>query len=561
MRTRLNTPTKPVLTAQNLAGLPNDVESLKALIAHHWQLDQERQAKTDRLEQALAQRSDQVVQLEQIIATLQYQIALLKRVQFGQKSERFEGQVEQLELALEDAQEQLAAIAQARPIQLKPELKDDIGSTAQNKAARQFPESLPREERVIEPAVVLNKQSCTVCGGNHWRHVGDDVSEQIELVPAHFKVIRTKRPKYSCKDCETMVQHPAPARPIAKGMAGPYLLAHMLISKYGDHLPLYRQSQIYARQQVEIKRATLADWVGSCSAVLEPLVEQIRLHVFSATKLHTDDTPVPVLQPGRKSTKEGRLWTYVRDDRASASQEPPAVWFAYSPNRKAQNPAEHLSSFTGTLQADAYAGYDQIYKARIQTDQPILEAGCWAHARRKFFEFNQVNNSPIAQEALLRIQALYDIEAMIRNKPPDERLRMRQTQTQALLDQLKDWLDQQLQLVWSKSKLAEAIRYATTRWIAMTRFATDGQLEIDNNIAERSVRPIALGKKNWMFAGSDNGGERAAAIYTLIGTCKLNGVEPEAYLAHVLERIHDTNAQSLLPWKLKDRLPEITATR
>jgi hypothetical protein len=331
-------------------------------------------------------------------------------------------------------------------------------------------------------------------------------------------------------------------------MAGPGLLAHVLVSKYCDHQPLYRQSEMYARQEVELERSTLADWVGASSRLLEPLVEALRRYVVAASKLHADDTPVPVLAPGQGRTKTGRLWTYVRDDRPAANEDAPAVWFAYSPDRKGEHPERHLKKFRGTLQADAYAGFNQLYQ-----DGRIVQAACWAHVRRHFYDLEQAHASPVAREALQRIGALYGIEEEIRGKPPDQRRAVRQAQAKPLVDSLRQWFETTLSKLSRKSDTTAAIRYALTRWGALGRYIEDGHVEIDNNAAERSLRGVALGRKNYLFAGSDAGGERAAAIYSLIVSAKLNGLDPEAYLRQVLTRIPDhpiNRIEELLPWNL-----------
>jgi transposase len=408
-----------------------------------------------------------------------------------------------------------------------------------------LPAHLPREDQVHAPAC-----ACPSCGGELDR-LGEDISEVLEYVPSRFKVIRHVRPKLRCGQCQTIVQQPAPSRPIARGLAGPGLLAHVIVSKYADHLPLYRQSAIFAREGIDLDRSTLADWVGGVSALLDPLIAAIGRHVLAAEKLHADDTPVPVLSPGRGSTKTGRLWTYVRDDRSAAGEAPPAVWFQYSPDRKGERPCAHLVNFTGLLQADGYSGFNGLYDRR---QNPLTEVACWAHVRRKFYDLTLSNPAPLAHEALTRIGALYAVEAEIRGRSAAERAAVRQSRAGPLLDALHDWLTLTLTRVSKKSALANAIRYALTRWVALTRYRDDGRLEIDNNAAERALRTVALGRKNYLFAGSDVGGERAASLYTLLGTAKLNDLNPETYLRHVLERIaeHPINRiDELLPWRVE----------
>ncbi len=399
------------------------------------------------------------------IEHLKLLIAKLRRMQFGRKSEKLERQIEQLELKLEELE-----TARVSPVS-EPDTKFTAQTSSQVKPARQpLPEHLPREVKTYSP----QEQVCA-CGGR-LRPLGQDVSELLEWVPGSFKVMRYVRPKLSCASCERIVQAPAPSRPIERGLAGPGLLAHVLVAKYCDHQPLYRQAEMYAREGVELERSTLADWVGGCSRLLEPLVEALHRHVMSAGKLHADDTPVPVLAPGNGKTKLGRLWTYVRDDRPAGDSIPPAVWFAYSPDRRGEHPRQHLRRFSGILQADAYAGFHHLYEGG-----QIQEAACWAHVRRKFYDLQVAHASPLAAEALKRIAELYAIEGDIRGRPPEERLQARTTRARPLLDSLHQWLQATLAIVSKKSEIAAAIRYALGRWRALLRYAEDGHIEIDNN--------------------------------------------------------------------------------
>jgi transposase len=504
--------------------LPDDIESLQRLV----------------IEQRAALLSRDVE-----IEKLKIELARLKRMQFGRSSEQLDQTIAQLELSLEELEATESELL--APLVISPPAVEKA-----KPARRALPESLPRETVVHEAPC-----NCPGCGGS-LRALGEDVAEILEYVPSRFKVMRHVRPKFSCASCQQIVQVPAPNRPIARGLAGPGLLAHVLVSKYCDHLPLHRQAQIYAREGVELDRSTLADWVGQSSALLRPLVDALRVHVLSGNKLHADDTPVPVLCPGRGTTKQGRLWTYVRDDRASGNSTPAAVWFAYSPDRKGLHPRAHLKEFCGTLQADGYAGFDKLYN-EANPNHPIKEAACWAHVRRKFYDIQVTNDSPLAKSALERIAELYGIETAIRGQSADIRREIRRARSGPLLDALYRWFKELLTQVSAKSELAVATRYAMSRWKALMRFVADGTIEIDNNAAERALRAVALGRKNYLFAGSDAGGERAAAIYSLVGTCKLHGLDPQAYLRHVIERIaeHPVNRiEELLPWRV-DLQPDL----
>ncbi len=528
-----------VVTAlPDLNALPSD--ALRALIlAQHEQLVS--------TEDKLTATQEQLLSREREIEHLKLLLVKLQRMQFGRKSEKLARQIEQLELRLEELEsnrsEQEPTLPESAPVPASP-----VAAVAKP-ARRALPDHLPRQTRTHGPKETV----CPQCRGA-LRKLGEDVSEMLEYVPASFVVVRHVRTKLSCTRCDCIVQAEAPSRPIERGLPGPGLLAHVLVSKYCDHQPLYRQSEIYARQGVELERSTMADWVGASSRLLEPLVEALRRYVTAAGKLHADDTPVPVLAPGNGKTKTGRLWTYVRDDRPAGDTAAPAVWFAYSPDRKGEHPEQHLRTFRGALQADAYAGFNQLYKE----DGGIQEIACWAHVRRKFYDLQQAHASPIASEALERIAALYAVEKEIRGRPPDERQQVRTTRAQPLLQPLHEWFEVSLTKLSRKSDTTAAIRYALGLWEALTRYCDDGRLEIDNNAAERALRVVALGRKNYLFAGSDTGGERAAAIYSLIGSAKLNGLDPEAYLSEVLTRIADhpiTRIEELLPWNIAASLP------
>lgn len=495
----------------DLAALPRDIDALHGLVH---QLVAEVKARELRVEQ------------------LEARIAKLQRLQFGRSSEKRAQEIEQLQLALDELHEEGGARAHTQSAIVRDALDKPY--------RRPLPEHLPRQEIVHEAACV-----CPHCGGA-LRRLGEEVSEVLEYVPASFKVVRHVRPKFSCRRCEAITVAPLPSLPIERGRPGPGLLAHVLVSKYADHLPLYRQSDIYARHGVDLERSTLADWVGRSAALLEPLVAALRKQVMASPVLHGDDTPVPVLAPGLGRTKTGRLWVYVRDERPWHGERAPAAAYFYSPDRKGERPREHLKAFRGVLHADGYAGFNALFAGNA-----IAEAACWAHVRRKFFDVNAASASPIAKEALDRIGPLYGIEADIRGHPPNERRRTRHDKARPLLTDLKAWLQATRPKLSAKSEIAGAMRYALARWPALERYIDDGHLEIDNNAAERALRAVALGRKNYLFAGSDAGGERAAAFYSLIETAKLNGLDPEAYLRDILDRIADhpiNRIADLLPW-------------
>ncbi|EFX9491324.1 IS66 family transposase [Shigella flexneri] len=474
---------------------------------------------------------------EREIDHLQAQLDKLRRMNFGSRSEKVSRRIAQMEADLNLLQQESDTLtgrvddpAVQRPLR-------------QTRTRKPFPESLPRDEKRLLPT----EPCCPECGGS-LSYLGEDAAEQLELMRSAFRVIRTVREKHACRRCDRIVQAPAPSRPIERGIAGPGLLARVLTSKYAEHTPLYRQSEIYARQGVVLSRSVLSGWVDACCRLLAPLDEALQHYVLTDGKLHADDTPVPVLLPGNKKTKTGRLWTYVRDDRNAGSALAPAVWFAYSPDRKGIHPQTHLAGFSGVLQADAYAGFNELYR-----DGHIKEAACWAHARRKIHDVHVRTPSVLTEEALKRIGELYAIESEIRGKRAEERQAVRHQKVLPLLASLEGWLREKQKTLSRHSELAKAFGYALNQWPALIRYAEDGWVEVDNNIAENTLRRVSLGRKNWLFFGSDHGGERGASLYSLIGTCKLNGVDPERYLHYVLDVIADwpvNRVGALLPWRV-----------
>jgi transposase len=479
----------------------------------------------------LAERA-RAERLEQIIKELQ-------RHRFGRRAETLPE--DQLLLALEDV-EQSAATGEAETDGAEPAARHRRAAHRRlNRGS--LPAHLPRVEMVVD----IQDHACPCCQGTLHR-IGEDVSERLDIVPAQLRVLVVRRPKYGCRACEeVVVQAHAPARLIEGGLPTDATVAQVLVSKYADHLPLYRQAQIYARQGIALDRSTLADWVGRAAFTLRPVYERLFDVLKGSSKLFADETTAPVLDPGRGRTKTGQLWAYARDDRPWGGTDPPAVAYVYAPDRKAERPSAHLTGFKGILQVDGYAGY-----------RPLAERGgielafCWAHVRRRFYELAVAGPAPIASEVLERIAKLYAIESEIRGTSADHRRAVRQEKIKPLIDDLQIWLRAKLELISQKTKLAEAIRYALSRWAGLVRFIDDGRIEIDSNVVERSIRPIALNRKNALFAGSDGGGEHWAIIASLIETCKLNGIDPRTYLADVIARIandHPNNRiDELLPW-------------
>jgi transposase len=508
--------------------LPDEPEALKRIIT------------------AMAQDA---VNAQAEIAKLRFQLARYRRAEFGRSSEKLEREADQLELAIEALEtDQAERLAAASPI-----VAAIIESAVEAKrpARRPLPEHLPRED-VIHAAPC----ACPSCGGA-LRRIGEDITETLDYVPGRFKVIRHVREKLSCRACDTVVAAPAPDHAIARGRAGAGLLAHIVVSKYDDHLPLYRQAEIFAREGVELETSTLSGWVGATSAALAPLIDALAADVMGSDTLHVDDTPVPVLAPGAGKTKTGRLWTYVRDERPFNGDRPPAALFFYSPDRKGEHPRAHLKGFTGVIHADGYAGFNELFAGNR-----IAEAGCWAHVRRKFFDVHAAIGSPIAKEALDRIGQLYGVEDTIKGLPPDHRRRERQQRSKPIAQALAAWADETVRKLSRKSELAAAFRYMRARWAALVRGFDDGRLALDNNPAERALRGVAIGRKNWLFAGSDAGGHRAAAMYSMIESAKLNSINPQHYLADVLTRIADHPARriaELLPWNWKPAEPQRAA--
>ncbi|HET6606612.1 MAG TPA: IS66 family transposase [Rhodopila sp.] len=529
--------------------LPEDIDALKAALL----AERDRAARVAaELAVAQAKASDD----QALIAHQQLQIAKLTRELYGQHSERSVRLLDQMELAFEELQS--SATEDELAAERATAKTTNVVAFIRKRPARQpFPEHLPRE-RVVEPGPA----TCQCCGSARLRKLGEDVTETLEVIPRQWKVIQHVREKFTCRDCEKISQAPAPFHVIARGWAGPSFLAMILFEKYGQHQPLNRQAERYAREGVPLSLSTLADQVGACCAVLSPLIERIEAHVFAAQRLHGDDTTVPVLARGK--TDLGRCWVYVRDDRPFSGPAPPAAMFYYSRDRSGAHPVRHLADYAGILQADAYSGYNKLYEADRRPG-PIIEAGCWVHARRPFFVLADIATnvrrkaegktagviSPLALEAVRRIDALFEIERSINGQSIERRQQARQELSAPLIADLEGWLHEHRPKLSRGNDLARAMDYVLKRWPAFTRFLDDGRVCLSNNAAERALRGIALGRKSWLFAGSDRGGQRAAVLYSLIVTAKMNDIDPQAWLADVLARIAEHPARdidALLPW-------------
>ena len=526
------------------------IDALKAALAAS-------EAKVTEAEARAANAEAKVSDAEAQIAAMKLMIEKLRRELYGQRSERKQRLLDQMELQLDEleasaTEDELAAEqAAAGTTRVK-------AFTRRRSGRKPFPEHLPRE-RVVVPA----PSACECCGSQKLSKIGEDITETLEVIPRQWKVIQTVREKFTCRDCEKISQPPAPFHPTPRGWAGPNLLATIVFEKYGQHQPLNRQRDRFAREGVDLSLSTLADQVGACTVALRPLHDLIAAHVLAAERLHGDDTPVPVLAKGRTDT--ARAWVYVRDDRPFGGPDPPAALFRYSRNRSGDHPVEHLRGYAGILQADAFAGYNRLYEPG-RSPGPVTEAACFAHSRRKFYELadiaagkrrgrNAPPISPLAMEAVERIDALFDIERSINGETAERRLATRREQSAPLLADLENWMRTERAGLSRHSPVARAMDYMLKRWESFARFLDDGRICLSNNAAERAIRPLALGRRSWLFAGSDRGGRRAAAMYTLIGTAKLNDVDPQAWLANVLARIAGTpqsRLYELLPWNWQD---------
>ena len=489
----------------------------------------------------LLQKNDK---LSNYIALLEERLRLLKAKRFGKSSEKLERQIDVVERLLEEEETLLG-------FNLKPSITSKEDTQEKGKAKRKkLPSHLPREEVVLEP-----ETKCDSCGGETFRKIGEDVSEILERIPESYKVIKYIRPRCACTNCDNIVQAYTPSKVIDKGIAGPGLLADIFVNKFSNHLPAYRQSQMFEREGIDISRSTISSWLGQGAKLLEPIAELIREYVISCNQIHGDDTPVKVLNPGTKKTKTGRMWVYVNDGRPRGDDAPIAAGYYYSPDRKGERPEEHLKDFTGILHADAYAGYNNLYISEENPEATVKEVCCWAHVRRKFYDIVASNDKAnIAYRIIDKIGEIYHIESTVRGLSPDVRLKTRKEKSVKLVNELFTGFKKAYKQLPKKSSTAKAIAYAVNNEVALKRFLGNGNIEIDNNAAERALRSVAVGRKNWLFAGSDKGGETAAIIYTILETAKLNNVNPVKYLHKVFDIIQDYQAnklQDLLPWNIK----------
>ena len=530
-----------------------EAESILGEIAALREMVAERDARLAGLEAVEIQLKTARLEIEH----LKLQLASLRRQRYGRSSEKLDREIDQLEMRLEDLEESLGEQIAAHDKQTEAEPETTEPSKPRRKAAgrRPLPPHLPREVVVHEPEVSC---TCGNCDPARLVKIGETKTEVLEKIPARFKVIQHVRPKYACRMCEVVFQAPAPELPIEKGRPGPGLLANVAVSKYCDGIPLYRQSVILEREGIEIDRATMAEWMGHVAWWVLPVAERIGEYVIGQQVIWTDDTPIRTLAPGNGRTRVSRFWCYAVDPQPYSGPGHPAVFYRYSADRKGERPRGHLEGFSGYLHADAFAGYQALYRGSGNQPPRIIHVACMAHARRKIFEVFDATKSPIAEEALRRIQELYAIEAEIKGQPADQRREQRQKRSKPLLDALHDWMVAQRRRLSGKTPLGKAFQYALSRWDALARYLEDGRLSIDNNLAERLLRGIAVSRKNYLFLGSDRGGERAAAIYTLIESAKLNGLDPEAYLAALLDRMargHPINRlDELLPWNFHSPL-------
>ena len=522
--------------------LPDDPALLKALIAAL-------QAENAKISATLRAH-------DQLIQTLRLRIAKLKKQVFGQSSEKIEREIEQLELALEDlliatAESDIPVTDDGQGDDAPETSAPDEGGDRPSRRRPRVSDSTPRERQELDPG-----SCCPDCGGD-LRLVGEDVSEMLDLIAAQLKVVQIARLKKSCRRCERMVQVPAPSRPIPGSIAGAGLLAHILVSKFDDHLPLYRQHEIFARMGADIPDSTLVDWCGRAMNVLAPLIERIEADVMASDLLHADDTPIRVLdRAGRdkglgKGVKKGRIWAYVRDQRPWSGVSPPGAVYAFAPDWREEHVHRHLANTRGILQADGYKGYAKLYEPGPDGAPRLREAACWAHLRRDFHDEWDKTKSVIAREALDRIGALYDIEREVNGCPAEIRLAVRQKHSSPKVEAFFAWSEQQLSRIPGKGDLAKAFRYGMSRRDAFSLFLSDGRVGIDNNPAERALRPIGVGRRNWLFAGADTGAETLARAMTIVETAKMNGLDPQAYLTDILTRIHDhkiNRLDDLLPW-------------